>query len=60
MATYKNDYSKQEDPMLWENHEIRHNLQEKFATMSVNQINKDAKAMLEEWKKLRSMQPQTK
>ena len=60
MATYKNDYSKQEDPMLWEIHEIRHSLQEKFASMSVSEINKDAKTILEEWKKQRSMQLQTR
>lgn len=60
MATYKNDYSRREDPMLWEIHEIRHNLQEKFSTMTVNEINKDAKSILEEWKKQRSMKLQTR
>jgi len=38
MGTYKNDYQKNEDPMLWELHQIRHNLAQK--TESAEQINR--------------------
>ena len=60
METYNNDYSKQEDAMLWELHEIRHKLQQKYSSMSVTEINDDAKALLEGWKKQRMVQPNTK
>ena len=60
METYNNDYSKQEDAMLWELHEIRHKLQQKYSSMSVAEINDDAKALLKDWKKQRTMQPITK
>ena len=40
MGTYKNDYNKQEDEVLWELHEIRHKLSEEYKSMSVNEINK--------------------
>ena len=51
METYENDYSKQEDELLWEIHEIRHNLIKEFETKSVEEINKGAKEKYEEWKK---------
>jgi hypothetical protein len=60
METYNNDYTKNEDSMLWEIHEIRHSLQEKFAAKTVKEINTEAKAIFEEWKKQRSIQLQPK
>jgi len=60
MEIYNNDYSKQEDAMLWELHEIRHKLQQKYSSMSVAEINDDAKSLLEDWKNRRTIQPITK
>ena len=60
MEIYNNDYTKQEDAMLWELHEIRHKLQQKYSSMSVTEINDNAKLLLEDWKKQRTVQPITK
>lgn len=46
MATYKNDYVKKEDPMLWEIHEIRHKLNRKYRSLTLEQINSHAKNIL--------------
>ena len=46
MATYKNDYSKKEDPMLWEIHEIRHKLSKKYKSLTLEQINNKARQLL--------------
>ena len=51
MEIYKNDYTKQEDELLWEIHEIRHNLVKEFELKSIDEINKHAKEKYEEWKK---------
>jgi hypothetical protein len=50
MGTYKNDYSKKEDAILWELHEIRHRLSEEHRGKSIEEINKGAKEILKEWK----------
>ncbi len=50
MGIYKNDYTKEEDQMLWEIHEIRHQLQEKYKGKSVKEINDIGMKILEEWK----------
>ena len=42
MATYKNDYTKEEDEVLWELHEVRHKLSEEYKSKSIEEINKDA------------------
>jgi len=42
MGTYKNDFTKEEDQMLWELHEIRHKLAEEHKSMSIEDINKRA------------------
>ncbi|MBF0532877.1 MAG: hypothetical protein HQL23_07270 [Candidatus Omnitrophica bacterium] len=44
MASYKNDYSKEEDPALWILHEIRH----KMATRGfrADEVNRSAKDLL--------------
>jgi hypothetical protein len=50
MGIYKNDYTKEEDQMLWEIHEIRHQLQEEYKGKSVKEINDIGMKILEEWK----------
>ena len=39
MGTYKNDYNRKEDQMLWEIHEIRHELSNEYVSMTVKEIN---------------------
>ena len=51
MGTYKNDYKKEEDIMLWELHEIRHKLSEEYKEMNIDEINERANNHLEEAKK---------
>jgi hypothetical protein len=50
METYKNDYRKKEDAALWELHEIRHRLAEEHRGKSIEEINRNAKEMIKEWK----------
>ena len=52
METYKNKYDKNEDPMLWELHEIRHELHKKIACKSVKEINRDALKKFRQWQKI--------
>lgn len=51
METYKNDYTQEEDELLWELHEIRHRLSKKYSKMSVDEINQNARNKFEQWKK---------
>ena len=42
MGTYKNDYAKKEDTMMWELHEIRYRIAESGHTIEdINQAAKD-------------------
>ncbi|MGA1871256.1 MAG: hypothetical protein ACMUJM_22230 [bacterium] len=50
MGTYHNDYDKNEDPMMWELHEVRHQLAEEFKHKTIEQINKEAMEIWLEWK----------
>ena len=50
MAIYENDYTKEEDPMLWEIHEIRHQVTEEIERKGITQFNKEA---LEKWEAFR-------
>lgn len=54
MGTYKNDFRKEEDQMLWELHEIRHQLAEEHNSMSIEKINKRANKYWEKVKKRNS------
>ena len=54
MGTYKNDFIKEEDQMLWELHEIRHQLAEEHKSMSIEDINKRANKYWEKLKKRKS------
>ncbi len=49
MGTYKNEYDKNEDAMLWELHEIRHELHKKNSRKSVKEINRDALKKFRQW-----------
>ncbi len=42
METYRNSYTKDEDRLLWELHEIRHKLHHRRKGKSVEEINKEA------------------
>ncbi len=49
METYKNDYTPEEDYMLWELHEIRHALHQELSQKTIQQINADALRKYREW-----------
>ncbi|MBW1650014.1 MAG: hypothetical protein JRJ44_04970 [Deltaproteobacteria bacterium] len=51
METYKNSYTKNEDGLLWELHEIRHNLNKKRRNKSIDEINKEALKKYHNWEK---------
>ncbi len=51
METYKNDYEKDEDLVLWELHEIRHELHKEQKTKKIDQINKEACKKYQHWQK---------
>jgi hypothetical protein len=49
MKIYKNSYTKDEDYMLWELHEIRHKLHESRKTKTIDQINEEALKNIANW-----------
>ncbi len=51
METYKNSYDKNEDIMLWELHEIRHELHNELRGKTVEEINRDALRKFQEWQR---------
>jgi hypothetical protein len=51
MGTYKNSYSVKEDQVLWELHEIRHELHEELKNRPLAELNKSARELFEQWKK---------
>jgi protein required for attachment to host cells len=51
METYKNSYDKNEDVMLWELHEIRHELHKELSRKTVEEINRDALKKFQEWQR---------
>jgi hypothetical protein len=51
METYINDYKKEEDEMMWEIHEIRHELWNEIKDMSIDEINNRSQVLLASWKK---------
>jgi len=53
MATYKNRYTKQEDEILWELHNIRHRLHRELKGKRIHQINRKALAKYDSWIKHR-------
>ena len=50
MATYKNDYSREEDELLWEIHNIRYKLYHEYRKKSIDKINKEALEKYNKWK----------
>ncbi len=53
MGTYKNDYNKKEDYMLWELHEIRHQIHEEYKNKSYEERNKHGLELYNKWFKQR-------
>ncbi len=53
METYNNSYSKKEDRILWELHEIRHKLHKGKKNKTVEEINKEALKKYSDWQKER-------
>lgn len=51
METYKNDYTKDEDELLWEIHNIRHELTKEIETQTVESINKKYVNIYQKWEK---------
>ncbi|MFZ4854920.1 MAG: hypothetical protein ACOYL3_00860 [Desulfuromonadaceae bacterium] len=52
METYKNSYSVKEDEVLWELHEIRHELHGELKKIPLEKINSGARAIFENWKRI--------
>lgn len=50
MGIYKNDYTKEEDEVLWELHEIRHKLHEENKAKSIEEINRESLKFMEDRK----------
>ncbi len=50
MAAYKNDYSKKEDELLWELHEIRSKLHKKWSKKSIAERNEEIKKIIQKKK----------
>ncbi|MDM8524938.1 hypothetical protein QUF80_16330 [Desulfococcaceae bacterium HSG8] len=53
METYKSSYTKDEDRLLWELHEIRQKLQKKRKGKSLEEINREAFEKYYNWQKKR-------
>jgi hypothetical protein len=49
MGTYKNPFDPREDAMLWELHEIRHELHAVLSQKTVDEINADALKKYQQW-----------
>lgn len=49
MATYNNPFDPHEDAMLWELHEIRHELHHVLSHKTVDEINADALKKYQQW-----------
>jgi hypothetical protein len=53
MEIYKNSYDKDEDPTLWELHEIRNRLHQLKKNKGIDEINREALKKWAEWKQER-------
>jgi len=51
MGTYKNSYDRDEDMMLWELHEVRHELNKELSRKTIEEINRDALRKFQEWQR---------
>ena len=52
METHNNSYSVKEDEVLWELHVIRHELHDELKTKPLEDINRGARAIFEDWKRI--------
>ncbi len=55
MGIYKNDYNKKEDYMLWELHEIRHQIHEEYKNKTYKERNKHGLELYNKWIKKRKV-----
>jgi len=53
METYKNSYTKDEDCLLWELHEIRYKLHKRRKNKTIEEINREAFKKYYTWQKER-------
>ena len=51
MEIYNNPFDKNKDFMLWELHEIRHELHKEFSKKTVEEINSEAMKKYQNWQK---------
>ena len=51
METYKNPFHPQKDAMLWELHEIRHELHQTLRHKTIEEINADAFRTYQRWQR---------
>ena len=49
METYRNSYDRNEDAMLWELHEIRHELHKEISRKTVDEVNREALKKFRLW-----------
>ncbi len=49
METYRNSYDRNEDAMLWELHEIRHDLHKEISRKTVDEVNREALKKFRLW-----------
>jgi hypothetical protein len=58
METYRNSYTKEEDRLLWELHEIRHRLHARRQHRTIEEINREALKKYAMWQQERERQQQ--
>lgn len=54
MEIYKNNYSENEDKILWALHEIRHELHKERKSKTIEEINKEALKIYSDWQNERA------
>jgi hypothetical protein len=59
METYKNSYTQQEDPLLWELHEIRHTLHTQRQHQTLEETNRQALHKYAMWQQERERRQQS-
>ncbi len=52
METYNNPFDPHEDAMLWELHEIRHELHPLLSQKTIDEINADALKKYQQWQRI--------
>lgn len=51
METYRNEFDKIEDPMMWELHEIRNKLHQEIENRTIEEINTEGTSILDSIRK---------